>query len=57
MYETLLFSQSLKSFIIELLQKALWCTVLSVQFSEKRVFYTVYCHLKTENLDFAKVQL
>ena len=40
-----------------LLQKALWCTVLSVQFSEKRVFSTVYCLLKTENLDFAKVRL
>ena len=40
-----------------LLQKALSYTVFSVQFSEKRVFYTENCLLKTENLDFAKVLL
>ena len=40
-----------------LLQKALWCTVFGIQFSEKGVFYTVYCLLKTENLKFAKLHL
>jgi hypothetical protein len=28
-----------------------------MQFSQRHVFHAVYWHLKTENLDFAKVQL